>query len=407
MATDFDKTTMVNNFDNNTDYCYDYEDKVFMEEKEAKNARWKEMSIGGTFGLLLAGGGLYASGVLDNDSTDALIAGAKAADEANVDVQEYSNTTNDPVLLDDDGNPIPVPEAPINDLASQVSASASTPDSTPDDIGVYHEVIRRTSQSVSLHQPNVQQVERSHTHHTHHVERQATAHTDHTAAQVTGYEGIHSVEVMQCDDNMSFSQAFATARAEMGPGAAFCWRGGVYGTYYREEWHSMTHQQRVDFTHNSVNEAADMFNNAHHDMVYNTHSTHDVNETLNISNPSSKDNQHPTYDNNTEHIEGDSNDVEIIEPNGTDNSDYYPQVVELDGHQFDLLDNDVESISVSGNGNDEDILEMISAHLNDDTQEILPDDTMTETYDYGTPDLIETTDDTSDFMDDVDDLGIL
>lgn len=49
------------------------------------------------------------------------------------------------------------------------------------------------------------------------------------------------------DDNMSFSEAFAAARAEVGPGGAFEWRGNLYGTYYATEWNSMTPEQKAEY----------------------------------------------------------------------------------------------------------------------------------------------------------------
>lgn len=45
------------------------------------------------------------------------------------------------------------------------------------------------------------------------------------------------------NDSMTFGQAFAAARAEIGPGGIFEWRGHVYNTYYAEEWDAMTHEQ--------------------------------------------------------------------------------------------------------------------------------------------------------------------
>lgn len=49
------------------------------------------------------------------------------------------------------------------------------------------------------------------------------------------------------NDAMSFSQAFATARAEVGPGGAFIWRGGIYGTYTAEEWARMTPAEKGEY----------------------------------------------------------------------------------------------------------------------------------------------------------------
>ena len=59
------------------------------------------------------------------------------------------------------------------------------------------------------------------------------------------------------EDSMSFSQAFAAARAEVGPGGAFEWHGTVYGTYTADEWNNMSVADRVayndHFSWNHVN----------------------------------------------------------------------------------------------------------------------------------------------------------
>ena len=47
------------------------------------------------------------------------------------------------------------------------------------------------------------------------------------------------IRIAQVDDNASFAEAFADARAQVGPGGAFEWRGHVYNTYYAEEWNNM------------------------------------------------------------------------------------------------------------------------------------------------------------------------
>lgn len=48
-------------------------------------------------------------------------------------------------------------------------------------------------------------------------------------------------------DDMTFSQAFAAARAEVGPGGAFEWHGNVYGTYTAEEWNNMSAEEREEY----------------------------------------------------------------------------------------------------------------------------------------------------------------
>lgn len=52
-------------------------------------------------------------------------------------------------------------------------------------------------------------------------------------------------------DDMSFSEAFAAARAEVGPGGAFVWHGHVYGTYRADdpEWQAMSDEDRTEHSH--------------------------------------------------------------------------------------------------------------------------------------------------------------
>ena len=49
------------------------------------------------------------------------------------------------------------------------------------------------------------------------------------------------------NDDMSFSEAFAAARDEVGPGGAFVWHGQVYGTYRGDdpEWQEMSDEARA------------------------------------------------------------------------------------------------------------------------------------------------------------------
>ena len=49
------------------------------------------------------------------------------------------------------------------------------------------------------------------------------------------------------NDEMSFGQAFAAARQEVGPGGCFEWRGQLYGTYTAEEWNKMSPEERHEY----------------------------------------------------------------------------------------------------------------------------------------------------------------
>ena len=55
------------------------------------------------------------------------------------------------------------------------------------------------------------------------------------------------IRVAQVDDDASFAKAFADARAQVGPGGAFEWRGHVYSTYYEEEWDNMSAAERAEY----------------------------------------------------------------------------------------------------------------------------------------------------------------
>lgn len=62
-------------------------------------------------------------------------------------------------------------------------------------------------------------------------------------------EGIRYAHV----DASSFGEAFAQARAQVGPGGVFEYEGRLYGTYYADEWNEMSAQERADYQ-NRVNE---------------------------------------------------------------------------------------------------------------------------------------------------------
>lgn len=68
-------------------------------------------------------------------------------------------------------------------------------------------------------------------------ERQEVEITIHSNAPLA--EGV--------DDSMSFGDAFKTARAEVGPGGIFEWRGNLYNTYIKPEWDAMDKSERADF----------------------------------------------------------------------------------------------------------------------------------------------------------------
>ena len=59
---------------------------------------------------------------------------------------------------------------------------------------------------------------------------------------------VEGISVSACvNDEMSFEDAFAAAREDVGPGGVFVWRGQLYGTYYAEEWEAMTDEDKDSY----------------------------------------------------------------------------------------------------------------------------------------------------------------
>ena len=82
------------------------------------------------------------------------------------------------------------------------------------------------------------------------LENEEVEETDQQDNQV----GLHSannssdeVRVAEVNDGMSFGEAFAAARSQVGPGGVFHWHGGVYGTYYADEWNAMTAAEKHEY----------------------------------------------------------------------------------------------------------------------------------------------------------------
>lgn len=61
---------------------------------------------------------------------------------------------------------------------------------------------------------------------------------------------VGNVKVAEVNDEMSFSEAFASARKQVGAGGVFEWRGKQYGTYYKTEWDSMSQAEKDQYAAN-------------------------------------------------------------------------------------------------------------------------------------------------------------
>lgn len=52
------------------------------------------------------------------------------------------------------------------------------------------------------------------------------------------------LKVATVDDSMSFNQAFEAARAQVGAGGVFTWRGNIFNTYTADEWKAMSNDEK-------------------------------------------------------------------------------------------------------------------------------------------------------------------
>lgn len=111
---------------------------------------------------------------------------------------------------------------------------------------------------------------------------------DEAASGSGHYMLDNGMMIAEVDNSMSFSEAFATAREEVGPGGAFVWHGNVYATYTENEWNSMSPSERHEFTHMSLsalNSDNSYTPDDHVDVVYHEHEVHfhHVNDDVSIN----------------------------------------------------------------------------------------------------------------------------
>lgn len=66
--------------------------------------------------------------------------------------------------------------------------------------------------------------------------------------EIISYTFYSDVQIaFNVHDNMSFDEAFASARNETGPGGFFNYKGDTYSTFYKEEWEGMSPSNKEDY----------------------------------------------------------------------------------------------------------------------------------------------------------------
>ena len=108
-----------------------------------------------------------------------------------------------------------------------------------------------------------------------------------TATEAT----VTEVNQATVGQELSFADAFAAARAEVGPGGVFLWHGQLYNTYTAEEWHGMSDAEKDEFAAEVQPYLGQQTTQVHHTAHTTTHvevnEPHDVNvqQTSHIEGP--------------------------------------------------------------------------------------------------------------------------
>lgn len=188
-----------------------------------------------------------------------------------------------------------------------------------------------------------------------HLQQQADVESEQNAEEsandvVETQEYIDGViPVAEVDDSMSFGEAFAAAREQVGPGGVFVWHGQLYGTYTAAEWNSMTPAEHAEFgSHLNIvydeSGSHNVVDNGRHDN--NGGNTDDVEDIDPVPNPNPNPNPDPEHT-----VEVISVDTEVLEDGSTVNV----AVVRLDGEEgclFDLNNDNIADIFASDTNQD-------------------------------------------------------
>lgn len=131
-------------------------------------------------------------------------------------------------------------------------------------------------------------------------------------------------------DDMSFGQAFAAARAEVGSGGVFEWHGKIYNTYTESEWNNMSAAERAEYgSHFNYHRDS----NVHHDDPHSA-SNHFGND-YHHNDMSGNSEAHKTVE-----TEETGDDVEVLGVVHDDETGYNLSTVSVDGHDVVLIDVD-------------------------------------------------------------------
>ena len=135
------------------------------------------------------------------------------------------------------------------------------------------------------------------------------------------------------NDDMSFNQAFAAARAELGAGGVFEWHGKTYNTFYAEEWKSMSDEERREFQESIEKPAV-----ADNHVVQNDETAADAQVVADVQQVDADD-VPGVVAMEEDALSNDVNVIGVFEGN-VEGQDMYVGAVEVDGHNVMVVDVD-------------------------------------------------------------------
>lgn len=206
-------------------YTTNYEDIAnndnVVEPVQKSGGKWKAVTIGGTVGILMGTAGAFAGNEVINGSGSVF---RSTDDDTNVVVDDSKDESEieagiEEVIVADD--------AAIDVATEELSATEELP----------------VSEDALIEEPILE--------------------TEVGPVAEPVFEQIYVTPTV--NDDMSFEDAFATAREEVGPGGLFVWHGNVYNTYYAEEWNAMSSESQDAFVDTASNVNIPLYNNVNDD----------------------------------------------------------------------------------------------------------------------------------------------
>lgn len=157
----------------------------------------------------------------------------KVKDESTIVLNEDKNVNSVTPKKEESQNGLSWRSVLVGGIPGLLLGSAGTVFATPGHNQVEFEEIEALKEDVAELKENVEN-----------LQEQLNAAEHHSNVPPIGdtVEVAHGVS-----DDMSFSEAFAAARTEVGPGGVFTWHGNVYGTYYANEWNSMSDAEKHEY----------------------------------------------------------------------------------------------------------------------------------------------------------------